>query len=233
MVIVAQFRLAKHKDLSGLDATTLAEFVASLDRYAATTRSNILYTLRNLLLSFPGASEALGFNPAGILDGIHTPKNPTLPSVYTASEVSAVLAAIDRDDNGGKALYLAVALAATYGLRGVDVVTLTIVDVDFGRDRIVLSQHKTGRGLVLPLVEGVRLPLLDYLMNARRDCGRREVLITQRGVARPYAGPAHFSNGLRRAVAAAGGLGSTYGSRVSTSNSTPAGKHLKTYPELY
>ena len=144
-----------------------------------------------------------------------------------------MLAAIDRDDNGGKALYLAVALAATYGLRGVDVVTLTIDDVDFGRDRIVLSQHKTGRGLVLPLVEGVRLPLLDYLMNARRDCGRREVLITQRGVARPYAGPAHFSNGLRRAVAAAGGLGSTYGSRVSTSNSTPAGKHLKTYPELY
>lgn len=186
--------------LGDLDAKGLAEFVAWLDgRYTVTGKSNILYTLRNLF-ACPEVSSRLTFDPLAILTNMHTPKHATLPSVYTPEEIGMTLAAIDRGTDAGRTLYLVVMLAAVYGLRSRDIKELRIKDIDFRAGTIALAQHKTGYPLVLPLVECVKLPLLDYLMNTRRDCAYENVLITHRGAPRPYSPRNHFGGALRVAM---------------------------------
>ena len=91
-------------------------------------------------------------------------------------------------------------LAAVYGLRSSDIKALKIGDIDFASETISIKQHKTGFPLVLPLVECVKLPLLDYLMNTRRDCGFDNVLVKHRGPAEPYSRRNHFGGELRGAM---------------------------------
>jgi integrase len=198
--------LEKHgvTSLAQLDAKVLAGFVAWLDgRYTAVGRSNILYTLRNLF-SCPEATASLAFDPLSILTGMHTPRHTTLPSVYSSDEIGMTLAAIDRETDAGRTLYLVVILAAVYGLRSRDIKELRIGDIDFRSGTITLSQHKTGHDLVLPLVECVKLPLLDYLMSTRRECAYENVLIAHRGAPRPYSPRNHFGGALRDAMERAG-----------------------------
>lgn len=187
-------------DMGSLDAELLAKFIAWLDvRYTAVGKSNILYTIRNLF-ACPQIAALLSFDPFGLLTNLHTPKHNTIPSVYSADEISAILGAIDRDTDAGRTLYLVVMLAAVYGLRSMDIKELKIGNVDFKSDTIKISQHKTGFPLELPLVEHVKLPLLDYMANTRRDCGFDNVLIKHRGAPGPYSPRNHFGDALREAM---------------------------------
>lgn len=187
-------------NLERLDAEALARSVAWLDgRYTSVGKSNILYTLRSLF-SCPPVCESLTFNPLALLSNLHTPKHGAVPSVYSAEEVLATLSAIDRETDAGRTLYLVVMLAAVYGLRSRDIKELAIGNIDFRAGVIGLTQHKTGHPLTLPLVEGVRLPLLDYMMHTRRACEYDNVLIRHRGAPRPYSPRNHFGGALRAAM---------------------------------
>lgn len=191
-------------EMASLDAAGLARFVSWLDgRYTAVGKSNILYTVRNLF-SCPQVAESLSFEPSGLLANLHTPKHNTVPSVFTADEVAATLAAIDRETDAGRTLCLVIMLAAVYGLRSADIKELKVGDIDFAAETISIRQHKTGFPLVLPLVECVKLPLLDYLMNTRRDCEFDNVLVKHKGLAEPYSRRNHFGGALRRAMERAG-----------------------------
>ena len=187
-------------DMGSLDAKTLATFIAWLGvRYTAVGKSNILYTLRNLF-TCPQVAARLSFDPFGLLTNLHTPKHNVIPSVYSADEISATLESIDRGTDAGRTLYLVVVLAAVYGLRSMDIKELKIGDIDFRSGAIKISQHKTGFPLELPLVEHVKLPLLDYMMNTRRDCDFDNVLIKHRGAPGPYSPRNHFGGALREAM---------------------------------
>ena len=187
-------------DIESLSATSLAEFIAWLDgRYTAVGKSNILYTLRSFF-ACPAIASQLSFDPFGLLTNLHTPKHHVIPSVYSAAEVGATLGAIDRDTDAGRTLFLVVMLAAVYGLRSMDIKALKIGDIDFANDAITIVQHKTGSPLTLPLVEQVKLPLLDYMMNTRRECGFDNVLIRHRGSPGPYSPRNHFGDALRAAM---------------------------------
>ena len=187
-------------DIGSLSASTLAEFIAWLDgRYTAVGKSNILYTLRSFF-ACPAIAEQLPFDPFGLLTNLHTPKHYIIPSVYSAEEVGATLGAIDRETDAGRTLFLVVMLAAVYGLRSMDIKGLKVGDIDFANDVITIVQHKTGSPLALPLVEQVKLALLDYMMNTRRECCFDNVLIRHRGAPGPYSPRNHFRDALRDAM---------------------------------
>lgn len=191
-------------DIGSLSATSLAEFISWLDgRYTAVGKSNILYTLRGFF-ACPAIASRLSFDPFGLLMNLHTPKHHVIPSVYSAAEVGATLGAIDRGTDAGRTLFLVVMLAAVYGLRSMDIKELKVGDIDFANDTITIVQHKTGSPLTLPLVEQVKLPLLDYMMNTRRECGFDNVLIRHRGSPGPYSPRNHFGDALRGAMVKGG-----------------------------
>lgn len=190
--------------IGSLSAEALAGFIAWLDgRYTAIGKSNILYSVRNLF-ACPQIAAGLSFDPLGLLTNLHTPKHNVIPSIYSSDEILATLAAIDRETDAGRTLYLVIVLAAVYGLRSMDIKELKVGGFDFVADTIAITQHKTGFPLVLPLVECVKLPLLDYMMNTRRSCGYDNILIEHTGAPGPYSPRNHFGGALRSAMGRGG-----------------------------
>jgi integrase/recombinase XerD len=64
-------------------------------------------------------------------------------------------------------------LIATYGLRGCDIVSLTLDDVAWRSRSLRIQQRKTGQLLWLPLTDEVAMALLDYLRRGRPHLGVR------------------------------------------------------------
>jgi integrase/recombinase XerD len=117
-----------------------------------------------------------GETPTGLDRQIDTPRvyrEEKLPKPLPWETVQAYLQAIDRTTPSGIRDYAIFLLIATYGLRGCDVVALTLDDVAWRARRIRIQQRKTGRLLWLPLTDEVATALLEYLRRGRPQLGVR------------------------------------------------------------
>jgi integrase/recombinase XerD len=117
-----------------------------------------------------------GETATGLDRQIDTPRvyrEEKLPKSLPWETVQAFLRAIDRTTPSGIRDYAIFLLIATYGLRGCDVVALTLDDVAWRARRIRIQQRKTGRLLWLPLTDEVATALLEYLRRGRPQLGVR------------------------------------------------------------
>ena len=92
-----------------------------------------------------------------------------IPSVYTTEEVEKIIAIPDRSNPVGKRDYAMVLLAARYGLRVSDIISLQFKNIDWENNLIKIYQAKTARPLSLPLSEEVGCALIDYIKYGRPD----------------------------------------------------------------
>jgi site-specific recombinase XerD len=117
-----------------------------------------------------------GETPTGLDRQIDTPRvyrEEKLPKALPWETVQAYLQAIDRTTPSGIRDYAIFLLIATYGLRGCDIVTLTLDDVAWRARCLRIQQRKTGRLLWLPLTDEVATALLEYLRRGRPHLGVR------------------------------------------------------------
>ncbi len=111
-------------------------------------------------------------------------RNTSLKTYYTADEVSSILNAVDISTPVGKQDYLILSMISFLGLRISDVIDMKLSSLDFSHSLISIRQYKTSEPLVLPLIDNVKYPLLDYLKNARPDdCNLDYIFVTS---TRPY-----------------------------------------------
>lgn len=112
-------------------------------------------------------------------------KGKHISSHYSADEIRATFAAVDRSTRKGKRDYLVLCLTGLLGMRIGDVVDLRLGDIDWATGKISKAQCKTGRVLTLPLIEPVEEALRDYLDNGRPECTDDHVIIR---LTAPYTG---------------------------------------------
>jgi integrase/recombinase XerD len=96
-----------------------------------------------------------------------------LPKALPWETVKACLHSIDRTTPSGIRDYAIFLPIATYGLRGCDIVALTLDDVAWRARCIRIQQRKTGRLLSLPLTDEVAAALLEYLRRGLPHLGIR------------------------------------------------------------
>lgn len=89
------------------------------------------------------------------------------PSVYTIEEILKIENSVDRDSPHGKRDYAVLLLATRLGIRSGDISSMTFRELDFGRNLILLAQHKTGVDIELPMVPDVKAALKQYLEEER------------------------------------------------------------------
>jgi integrase len=94
-------------------------------------------------------------------------RDTKIPSVYTVEEVEKIIACIDRSHPQGKRDYAMILLAARYGLRASDIISLRFANIDWGSNHIVLTQQKTQKCVRLPLSEEVGSALVEYIRYGR------------------------------------------------------------------
>lgn len=117
-----------------------------------------------------------GDAPTGLDRQIDTPRvyrEEQLPKALPWETVQAFLRAIDRTTPSGIRDYAIFLLMATYGLRGCDIVALTLDDVAWRSRCLRVHQRKTGRPLWLPLTDEIATVLLEYLRRGRPHLGVR------------------------------------------------------------
>lgn len=91
------------------------------------------------------------------------------PSVYTTDEILKIESSIDQTSPHGKRDYAALLLATRLGIRSGDISSMTFKELDFDRDLILLTQHKTSVTIELPMVPDVKTALERYLQEERAD----------------------------------------------------------------
>lgn len=119
------------------------------------------------------------FSGNAVLPYIKRDPRDKLISYYSKEEIDQLLSCIDTNTDYGKCVYSIVCLIAHLGLRAGDVIRLKFTNIDWEHNRLKFVQQKTGEPLILPLVDEVKYPLIDYIMNSRPDSIDKEyVFIT-------------------------------------------------------
>ncbi len=91
-----------------------------------------------------------------------------------------MIGSVDRSSASGKRNYAIILIAARLGLRASDISRLKFDNLIWSSSTIEITQVKTGKELVLPLLPDVGNAIIDYLKYARPESDEPYVFLTER-----------------------------------------------------
>lgn len=165
---------AEADEVSGeIIAAYLTSRLGSLSRKSAKMTTSVLR-------SFLGFLHATGYSTASLVAAVPpivSWRKAGLPQPLSQGEVTALLAAADRNTNAGKRDYAVVLLLLRMALRCQEVAVMRLEDIDWCSGNLVVH-GKGGRVDTLPLPVDVGAAMVEYLRDARPSgLQAREVFI--------------------------------------------------------
>jgi site-specific recombinase XerD len=153
-------------DISELDTGLIQGYVNSLAIYQLPTIYHTVCVLRSVL-RYLYSADVIATDLSAVLPKIRYSKKAKIPSAYTKDEIEKMINSIDRGNPKGKRDYALILLAARLGLRASDIANLTFASFKWDKNIIEIIQHKTGKALVLPLLNDVGEAMIDYIRYSR------------------------------------------------------------------
>lgn len=98
-----------------------------------------------------------------------------LPRSISWGDVRRMLDVVDRRTVLGKRDYAILLLLVTYGLRACEVAGLRLDDIDWKRERLLVSERKAGHNTAYPLSSVVGEAIVDYLKYRRPETSDRHI----------------------------------------------------------
>lgn len=92
-------------------------------------------------------------------------------------ELERIISQIDVKTSKGKRDLAIIMLGSVLGIRACDIIHLKITNFDWDANEIRFIQAKTGKPIVLPLVEEVAISVKDYLENGRPEYDYPEIFL--------------------------------------------------------
>ncbi len=176
------------------------QFLAFLDKNGVTnvkelTKVHVYHYLESYTNSTYTTKQTIVYDTRGMLDWMYEQKYITfsghetfpmvrisqkrfIPSCYTDEEIRHILDSVDVETTIGKHDYLILSLLIYYGMRISDIIALKFENIDWNGNTIKIIQQKTGKPLMLPLIDEIKFPLIDYLKNARHPVDDDHILVT-------------------------------------------------------
>lgn len=90
-----------------------------------------------------------------------------IPRLINWDQVRLMLERVDCRTPVGRRDYAILLLLVTYGLRAREIASLTLDDVDWKRERILVSERKAGHNTAYPLAPVVGNAIIDYIQHGR------------------------------------------------------------------
>jgi integrase/recombinase XerD len=207
LVIVQRFlgeRFGRNElHLEQLRPKDLHGFILRQIQRVSRTHGKAVVTALRAFLRWLLQRGAIGVDLADTLPGVATWRLSHLPKSLPAEQVERLLAGCDRSTATGKRDYAILLLLARLGLRGGEVVAMTLDDLDWERGEIVV-RGKGQRLERLPLPAEVGAALACYLCDVRPACTTRRVFIRMLAPRQGLAGPVAICCIVRRALRRAG-----------------------------
>ena len=104
---------------------------------------------------------------------------------FSDNEIDELFSQIDKTTAIGKRDYAIMMLALKTGLRGCDIANLKLLDIDWHKYEIRISQVKTYRAQSLPLPVESGNAIADYILNCRPECNVANVFLCSNAPLRP------------------------------------------------
>ncbi len=139
-----------------------------------------------------------------MLPKVRTPRNASIPYVWSKADIKKLLGTIDRADPKGKRDYAILLIAIRLGLRIGDIRNLKQSSIDWNRKTINLKMSKTGQSIELPLLKDIGWAIVDYLQNGRPVTNSKCLFIRHRAPFNAFGGCNAFNKELHRYILKAG-----------------------------
>ena len=162
--------------LNDLNMDKIADFY-SCQEYSLASRHNCNSTLRLFLRYAYDVGMTNQDGSIHILPDSYKNQRK-LPTTYQEEEIRRILEAVDRASATGKRDYVILLLASEYGWRSSDIVNFSFEQIDWDRNTISLSQHKTGSSAVYPLLSSFGNAVIDYLKHGRPETEAPEIIVS-------------------------------------------------------
>jgi len=131
-------------------------------------------------LKFLAAEGILSKDLSPWVQGPRSYRDATVPPHFTWPELEQLCSSITGEDPLCLRDLAMLAVLCAYGLRSQEVAGLTLDCIDWVHDRLLILRRKNDRPLVLPLTDGVKIALQQYLKN-RLSTAHQEVFLSRRG----------------------------------------------------
>lgn len=161
--------------LSHLSPAVLSAFVIEISR---TLSKNTITALCCTLRVFLCYLHREGLVARDLSSTIEAPRNyrlSSLPRSITWDEVRQMFEVVDQRTAVGKRDYAILLLLVTYGLRAREVAALTLDDIDWKRERLLVPERKAGHCTAYPLSSVVGDALINYIKHARPETSERQI----------------------------------------------------------
>lgn len=175
--IVAYFLLFCQKSgygkLSDTRTNDISTFILSLyrdGRFRPSTIGSGLAGLRRFLSANDHTAQFLLEIP------VHLPREVKIMEIYNDGELAAIRSTLSSGVLTKRDTAVCRLLLET-GLRGIDVCSLRLKDIDWEKDCISILQSKTKKTLVLPLRASYGNDIADYVLNERPQSGSDYVFL--------------------------------------------------------
>lgn len=163
--------------LSQISAATLAAFVVdSAPALVPNSRRGLCATMK-VFLRYCHRERILTQDLSAAVEMPQAFRMAELPRSIGWEDVRHMLEAVDRRSPLGRRDYAILLLLVTYGLRGHEVASLTLDDLDWPRDRLRVPERKAGHWTVYPLASVVGEAVLDYLQHGRPTTADRHLFL--------------------------------------------------------
>ena len=99
---------------------------------------------------------------------------------YLQEEIKRIVDIIDTSTAIGKRDYAIMLLAFDTGLRGIDIITLRLQDINWRTKTLSIRQNKTGHPITQVLHDAVLNAMADYILEGRPNNGEKEIFLSSR-----------------------------------------------------
>lgn len=172
------------KTIFDIDESYFIKFLSSSEIIKAKSFGDIRKSLKLFCKYINYTSNNTVFNLNSIFMKAKSKNRSRLISYFTVEEVNKILTELDISNKTGKFMYAILSIVIYLGLRIGDVIKLKMDNLDFTQNKLILIQSKTQNYLELPLIDEVKYPLIDYIVNARPNDVETDTIFLTRE--RPY-----------------------------------------------
>lgn len=181
----------------------IENYLKTIENKAVKYVGVFLYVFRNFF-SFLYERGYIVNDLAPMLPKVRTPRNASIPYVWSKDDIKKLLCAIDREDPKGKRDYAILLIAIRLGLRIGDIRSLKKSSIDWNRKTINLKMAKTGQPIELPLLKDIGWAIIDYLQNGRPITISECLFVRHRAPFNAFGGHNGFNKELHRYILKAG-----------------------------
>jgi site-specific recombinase XerD len=182
--------LEKHNisELNQLNPSVILDYCANHFTYSTSTLHNSFCTLR-VFFRYLKSEELLETDYSQIVPSVPYKRASKLPSTFTTDEAERIFQAVDRSNPMGKRDYAIMMIAYRLGLRSIDIRSLMFSEIHWEKNTIELTMKKTGKSIVLPLLEDVGQSLIDYIKFGRPVSDSNVIFLRHISPIKPISAP--------------------------------------------